>query len=420
MTDKIIQEPPMPPMANADVTFEQLGILPVISDLLARQGIKTPTPIQHQAIPSGIEGKDIVGIAQTGTGKTFAFGLPLLQRLVSFPHARALVVVPTRELAQQVDESLHGVAQALKINTAVLIGGESMNGQMSALRRNPRLVIATPGRLIDHAERRSIQLRAMTMVVLDEADRMLDMGFAPQIRKVMEQVAPKRQTMLFSATMPAPIMSMAHRYMSIPMRIEVAPAGTAARLVEQEVFVTDRKGKLPLLEKLLHEHGGTVLIFTRTKRGATGLCATLRKLGLSSAEIHSNRSQPQRKRALEDFKSGRIRILVATDIAARGIDVDDIELVVNYDLPENAEDYVHRIGRTGRAGKTGKAVSFAFPDERGKVSQIERLIRTTINTTKLVEFDSSAPSGGRHFAPRGGRGRSPVSRGGFRGGRRRP
>ncbi len=366
--------------------FQQLGIIKPIVDVLQTNGITVPTPIQQQGIPSAIEGKDVVGIAQTGTGKTFAFGLPMIQQLLANANANGLIMVPTRELAQQVVDSLRPVAFAMRISMTLIIGGAPMDRQINELKRRPRIVVATPGRMIDHIKRRTVNPATMEIVVLDEADRMLDMGFAPQIEEVMKKVAPKRQTMLFSATMPHEIMNMATKYMNTPLRIEVAPAGTTTHLVKQEFLIVDKTAKPTVLEQLLAKHKGKVLVFTRTKHGAKNLCYHLQSLGMKVSELHSNKSLGQRKTALADFKSDKTPILIATDIAARGIDVKEIELVVNYDLPENSEDYVHRIGRTGRAGAEGKAVSFADPSQRGKLLQIERLIRKTVPTTKLTNI----------------------------------
>src|SRR3990167_3749209 len=271
--------------------------------------------------------------------------------------------------------------RSLGLVTAVLIGGEGMGKQLAALRRRPHVIIATPGRLLDHVESRNVKLDNVSIVVLDEADRMLDIGFAPQIRKIFTFLPAKRQTMLFSATMPPEIVNIAATYMASPVRVEVAPAGTAAELVDQEIFLVRKDLKFNLLEELLNECKGTVLIFSRTKHGARKICDAIRSVGHKVAEIHSNRSLGQRKEALTGFKSGRYRILVATDIAARGIDVQGIELVINYDLPDNTQDYVHRIGRTGRAGETGKAISFAMPDQQRDVRYIERLIRKEIPVT---------------------------------------
>lgn len=367
---------------TTNANFLGLGIAPQIMTILDQHGYRQPTPIQSRAIPIAVTGKDIIGIAQTGTGKTLAFGIPLIQRLLGTPN-RGLVVVPTRELALQVDEALRRISRGLPIRTAVIIGGASMNLQMRDLRNQPNIIIGTPGRIIDHLERRSLDLHHTTILVLDEADRMLDLGFAPQIRRILQVVPKARQTMLFSATMPADIVRIAEQYMELPLRIEIAPAGTAAEGVTQELFIVSKDQKPTLLGHLLTEYQGTVLVFTRTKHGATKLTRIVRGMGHQAIEIHGNRSLAQRKEALRGFKEGRYRILVATDIAARGIDVKGITLVVNYDLPEQAEDYVHRIGRTARAGQPGQAISFVQPDQRQKIRAIERLIRLSLSIKPL-------------------------------------
>jgi ATP-dependent RNA helicase RhlE len=366
-------------------TFNNLGIAPKLLEILARQKFVHPTPIQTQSIPIAIDGRDLMGIAQTGTGKTLAFGIPMIQRLAQSGGAsRGLVILPTRELALQVDEALKNIGHSLGLKTAVLIGGEPMGRQLNALRQSPHIIIATPGRLNDHLESTKLDLSRTAIVVLDEADRMLDMGFAPQIRKILQRVPAKRQTMLFSATMPDEIVKIAHTYMSFPLRVEVAPSGTTISAVTQEVFFCEKSEKLGLLSTVLSEYSGSVLIFSRTKYGAKRITKVIRDMGHTAAEIHSNRSLSQRKQALEGFKIGRYRILVATDIASRGIDVSGIELVINYDLPETAEDYVHRIGRTGRAGLTGHAISFATPDQQGDVRSIERLIKKPLPVSKSL------------------------------------
>jgi len=371
------------------LSFNGLGIAPRILDILAELKYSIPTPIQIQSIPTSLEGKDLVGIAQTGTGKTLAFGIPMLQ-LLAANKGMGLVVLPTRELALQVDEHLRLIGRKLGLRTAVLIGGEAMGRQLNALRNRPHIIIATPGRLADHAKRGSVSLKEVKILILDEADMMLDMGFLPQIKEILKLVPKQRQTMLFSATMPTQIMKIATEYMALPIRIEVAPSGTAAENVEQEIFVIDRDSKFGQLTKILTETKGSVLIFARTKHGVKNLCQKINQAGFRAAEIHSNRSLGQRREALNGFKLGQYRVLVATDIAARGIDVKGIELVVNYDLPENSEDYVHRIGRTGRAGLSGKAISFALPHQSRDVKDIERLINKTLNITKIAS-DPNAP-----------------------------
>ncbi|MSR87036.1 DEAD/DEAH box helicase [Candidatus Peribacteria bacterium] len=359
-----------------------MGIAPGIQQILAKMKFTTPTPIQHQAIPIAVEGKDVIGIAQTGTGKTLAFGIPMLQRLAQGP-GRGLVILPTRELAYQVEEALKPFATPLGIKTAVFVGGASMNLQRGMLRQNPRILIATPGRLNDHLEQRTVTLKEVNILVLDEADRMLDMGFKPQIDRILAHVPKVRQTMLFSATMPREILQLASSQMQLPLRIEVAPAGTTADKIQQEIFVVRREEKLQLLEKLLVEYTGSVLVFSRTKHGAKKMTRALRAMGHAAGEIHANRSLAQRREALEGFKAGRYRILVATDIAARGIDVTGISVVINFDLPDDPGDYVHRIGRTARAGREGRAISFATPDQSNDIRSIERLIRVPISRTPL-------------------------------------
>lgn len=364
-----------------NTSFYGLGIAPDLLAALDRLKFTVPTPIQQQAIPHAIAGKDVMGIAQTGTGKTLAFGVPMIQRLAQ-TNGTGLVVLPTRELAVQVDTTI----QKFLRSTAVLIGGTSQERQVQALRRNPRIIIGTPGRINDLLQQKLLRLDRVAVLVLDEADRMLDMGFAPQIKRILQILPPNRQTMLFSATMPREIVGLASSYMKLPIRVEVAPSGTAAENVVQELFVVAHNDKLRLLEKLLQEYQGTVLVFSRTKHGAKKICRALRAIGHNAAELHSNLSFSQRSRSLDGFRSGAFRILVATDIAARGIDVSGIELVINYDVPEHAEDYVHRIGRTARAGATGRAITFASPDQAREVRDIQKLIRSWIPITKLPDL----------------------------------
>lgn len=398
-------------------SFDTLGIAPRLLEALTKHHFTTPTPIQGKAIPIALKGKDVIGVAQTGTGKTLAFGIPMIQRL-SVVKGRGLIVLPTRELATQVDESLQRIGKQLGLRTAVLIGGASMERQIHALRQNPHIIIATPGRLIDHLEQRVLKLDTVTVLVLDEADRMLDMGFAPQINRILATIPPERQTMLFSATMPAEIVRIASQHMKMPVRVEIAPAGTLSERVSQELFVVSKNEKTDLLIHLLEEYQGTVLVFTRTKFGAKRLTQTVRRMGYSAAEIHSNRSLAQRREALDGFKSGKYRVLVATDIAARGIDVKGIELVVNFDLPDQADDYVHRIGRTGRAGHEGHAISFAMPDQGRDVREIEKLARIHLPISKLPENMKRSPrppkpeknqrhGGAPHRGPRAPRGAEP-------------
>ncbi len=386
-------------------SFQALGVDPRCAVLLVECGITTPTPIQHQAIPAALQGKDLIGIAQTGTGKTFAFGLPMLQRLAR-SHGRGLVLVPTRELAQQIDDALAPLAALFQIRIATFVGGASMHLQRQMLRMNPRILVATPGRLNDHLEQRTITLKEVQILVLDEADRMLDMGFKPQIDRILAHVPRTRQTLLFSATMPREIMQLATGEMHLPLRIEVAPTGTTVAKVEQEIIIVRQEEKGSLLLSLLKEYRGSVLVFSRTKHGAKKITRSLNIASFHAAEIHANRSLAQRRAALAGFKSGTYRILVATDIASRGIDVMDIEVVINYDLPDDPADYVHRIGRTARAGRAGRAISFATPSQAGHIRDIEKLIRAPLHRrvhaafpALSLEHGSATVSGHRPRAP---------------------
>jgi ATP-dependent RNA helicase RhlE len=369
--------------------FRELGVAPSLVKVLDQHKLVTPTPIQHQCIPVALEGKDVIGIAQTGTGKTLAFGLPMIQRIAKHK-GQGLILLPTRELAIQVDEVLRKIGGVIGLRTAVLIGGAPMGGQLRELQRKPHIVIATPGRLNDHLKQKTYKPENICTVVLDEADRMLDIGFMPQIRQILSLINYEHQTLLFSATMPSEISEIAAKFMKLPLRIEVAPAGTPGANIEQEMYIVSKEDKIELLKKYLHDTTGTVIVFSRTKYGAKKITAKINQLGYSAVEIHSNRSLAQRKEAMTGFKSGKYRILVATDIAARGIDVNDITLVVNFDLPDNPEDYVHRIGRTGRAGKTGKAVSFATPDQKADIKTIERLIKKSLPILELPNLPKTA------------------------------
>lgn len=396
--------------------FTGLGIVPGLLKRIDALGFVHPTPIQFKAIPIATSGEDVVGIAQTGSGKTLAFSIPMLQ-IVSKQKKMGLVLLPTRELAVQVEETLRKVGGPVGLRTAIVIGGTNINPQKRALKNKPHVIVATPGRLIDHVEQGNIKLNNVGILVLDEADRMLDMGFAPQLKKILSFIPEERQTMLFSATMPEEIASMARQYMKKPLRIEVARPGTTADKIDQEVFIVPRAEKLDLLEKLLKEYEGQVLVFSRTKYGAKKIARVLRKNGHKADEIHSNRTQAQRQKALKGFSSGKQRILVATDIAARGIDVPTIKLVVNFDLPDQLDDYVHRIGRTGRAGREGKAISFATAEQKTDVAQIQKLINITLpikaptgEALEPIKHATSTKRKGRSGGPRKrtgrGRGRS--------------
>lgn len=339
--------------------------------------LTSPTPVQHSAIPVIMEGKDVVAIAQTGTGKTLAFGIPIVQLLIQ-SGGQALVLAPTRDLCLQIDEVFQDILHPFQMKSSVLVGGLRMGNQISQLRRKPQVIIATPGRLIDHIERRTVQLDRVNIFILDEADRMLDMGFAPQVSRIIQRLPQQRQTALFSATMPENIIKLSKQYMKAPTRVEVARPAMTLKETTQELFIVANENKKSLLRALLKTYAGSVLIFIRTKHNTKKITHYLQQVGHAAVEIHSNRTMGQRKNAIEGFKKGRYRILVATDVAARGLDVKDIEVVINYDLPDEIENYVHRIGRTGRAGQKGRAITFATPDQGQGVRDIERLIKHSI------------------------------------------
>ena len=397
-------------MEHTGYSFYGLGISPKIIEIINSLKFKNATPIQHQAIPLALDGKDVMGIAQTGTGKTMAFAIPAVQKLSQGKDGRALVIVPTRELAIQVEESFFKIGRPFGIKTAVLIGGDPIKNQLRALAQHPRVLIATPGRLIDLMEQRKVNLNDIRILILDEADRMFDMGFSDQIETILRAVPKDRQTLLFSATMPATILSVVRSHMRMPVSVEIARSGATPRQVTHELFIIQNDMKRVLLGKLLAQFRGSVLLFCRTKMGARKISAALRQQGQRAAEIHSDRSLSQRREALEGFKRGKYRVLVATDIAARGIDVKGIELVTNYDLPDDGENYVHRIGRTGRAGYPGHAISFATSDQKEDVANIERLIGVSLPISShpevpAAQFSQARARGGtwtnKRFAPRG-------------------
>ncbi len=375
--------------ASTPTTFHGLGIDPAILTVIDGMQFTVPTPVQSQAIPPSIEGKDVLGIAQTGTGKTLAFGIPMVQLLLK-SEGHALVLVPTRELALQVDATLRKVSNPFHIRSVIVIGGMDMEMQVKLLKkRQIRTVIATPGRLLEHLENKTFDASELKMVVLDEADRMLDMGFAPQIRNIAKFLPAERQTLFFSATMPDAIVKLAEIYMKEPVRIEVAPSGAAPEKIAQELFIVREEDKRDLLGKILKESRGSVLVFTRTKAATWKLAEALRLMGHTANELHSDRTQGQRRHALEGFKKGTYRVLVATDIAARGIDVKGIELVVNYDLPDDSENYVHRIGRTGRAGMEGRAITFATSREENVIRDIEKLTKIPLKISTRPGFTTT-------------------------------
>ena len=396
--------------------FSDLGLSQKTLDYLKKISFHTPTPIQEKAIPVALEGKDVLGIAQTGTGKTLAFALPMIEKL-SKDGGTCLIVAPTRELALQVQEQVDKFARLYRLFSTVIIGGAAMSRQEKALKRNPHIIVATPGRLIDHIERGNLKLNKVAVLIMDEADRMLDMGFAPQIKKILAAIPDQRQTMLFSATMPNEISSIAGKYMKSPVRVEVARQGTSAKNIEQEFIVAGKKVKYSLLVHLLEQYEGSVIVFSRTKHGAKKIARNLNRMNYRASEIHSNRSLAQRKKAIQDFTKGRSRILVATDIAARGIDVERIKLVVNYDIPDQIEDYVHRIGRTGRAGRSGKAITFAEPKQKREIRAIERLVKKKIPVLRapasvVALAEKEYAEGGHDRDDRRPRGRS---QGGYQG-----
>ena len=359
-----------------------------------------PTPIQQRAIPRGLSGRDIIGLAQTGTGKTLAFALPMLQRIRN-KGGKGLVLVPTRELAYQAAEAIEPFLPETGLKTAVIIGGASGSEQYKKLKENPEIIIATPGRLYEHLCQGNVDLSDARIFVLDEADRMFDMGFLPQVKKIMKFLPAVCQTMMFSATMPDEIAVLARENMSNPIRIEVSPQGTAPELVNQELYIVERGKKTELLSKLLDTYWGSVLLFVRTRYNAKKIAKLIRSFPHSVAELHSNRTMNQRKEALEGFKSGKYRILVATDIAARGIDVMGIELVINYDLPDEPENYVHRIGRTGRAGHPGHSITLAAPDQEFEIRAIEKLVRKQLTVVDLPDYTAEKFVKGTEARPKG-------------------
>lgn len=374
------------------MTFDQLKLHPGLMRGVRDQGFKDPTPIQAEAIPTALEGRDLIACAPTGTGKTVAFLLPTLQRLLSGPahQTRALILTPTRELAIQVNDHLSPLARHTPLNGAAVYGGVRLGPQERALRSGASVVIATPGRLLDHLRRGSADLSRVEVLVLDEADRMLDMGFLPEIRRILDYLPVERQTLLFSATMPAEIIRLASSALREPARVEVGPGTRPAARITQTLCPVPEHLKTPLLVALLGESGvDSALVFTRTKRRAERLTRQLARSGVSVTQIHGDCSQGQRVAALEGFRTGRYRVLVATDVAGRGIDVEGISHVFNYDLPDTAEAYVHRAGRTARVQAEGHAISLVTPADERAARGIERAIGQTIQRRRLSHFDYS-------------------------------
>ena len=378
------------------MTFDSLGLAPELLRAVREQGYETPTPVQAQAIPILLQGRDLMAGAQTGTGKTAAFALPLLQRLASYANTsasparhpiRALILTPTRELAMQVEESIRTYGKYVPLRSTTIFGGVNINAQIKALRNGVEILVATPGRLLDHQQQGNLRFDQLEILVLDEADRMLDMGFIRDIRKILALLPSKRQNILCSATFGGEIRTLAASLLNNPASVDVAARNAPTELVQHLVHPVDRDKKRALLSHLVRsKHMEQVLVFTRTKHGANKLSEQLEKDGISSTAIHGNKSQPQRIKALADFKGGNVRVLVATDIAARGLDISQLPYVVNYELPHVAEDYVHRIGRTGRAGVEGEALSLVCVDEVKLLKEIERLLQRPLPSQVVPGF----------------------------------
>jgi len=380
------------------ISFESLDLINPVKRALAEEGYTTPTPIQAEAIPLMLAGKDIFGIAQTGTGKTAAFAIPILQRLYNqkkpdnHRHIKALICTPTRELAVQIGESFSVYGKYTGIKNTVVFGGVGQLSQTKALDKGVDVLIATPGRLLDLIQQGYIHLGNLEIFVLDEADRMLDMGFIHDIKRIIRELPDKRQSLCFSATMPPEIMRLAEKLLENPVTVEVTPQATTVEIIEQTVYFVDKINKRPLLADILeNEKVISALVFTRTKHGADRVVKELRRSDIASQAIHGNKSQNARQRALNDFKKGAIRILVATDIAARGIDIEELSHVINYDIPNIPETYVHRIGRTGRAGAGGIAISFCDIEERPYLKDIEKLIGRKIPVIKDHPYPAEEP-----------------------------
>jgi len=376
--------------------FAQLNLIEPLVRAVSNEGYTRPTPIQERAIPHVLAGRDLLGIAQTGTGKTAAFVLPILQQLAQRPRkrgggARVLVLAPTRELAAQIGESFGTYGRHAPASTVVIFGGVGQEPQVQALRRGVEVIVATPGRLLDLIQQKHCSLASVEIFVLDEADRMLDMGFIHDVRRIVERLPTARQTLFFSATMPDEVTALSRSLLRDPVRVEVTPAATTVDKIEQSVYFVEKADKRRLLERLLDDPAmARVLVFTRTKHGADRVARDLERAGVGVQALHGNKGQRARERALAGFKDGSIRVLVATDIAARGIDVDEISHVVNFDLPNISESYVHRIGRTARAGAAGIAISFCDSEERAFLRDIEKLIRRSVPVMKDHAYASGA------------------------------
>ena len=395
------------------MTFSSLGLDPLLVRATRELGYDEPTPVQAGAIPPALAGRDIVGTAQTGTGKTAAFLLPVLHRLLGTDRGgtRALVLSPTRELAEQIEEACRGLARHTPLRAALVVGGRPMGAQQKALRAGPDLVVATPGRLIDHLRQGTARLDRVTALVLDEADRMLDMGFLPDVKRIVARLPARGQTLLFSATLPPVIAKLAAELLRNPATVQIGRRTAAAVGITQAAYPVPQHLKTALLRHLLREtEMPSVLVFTRTKHGAKKLARVVAADGFTVAELHSNRTPAQRARAMDGFRRGEFQVMVATNVAARGLDVDHITHVISTDVPDVPEDYVHRIGRTGRAGAEGDAFVLVAPEEEGSLSRIERQVGHRLPRVTLPDFDYTPSPPGPAGPPRGGRGASRPSR----------
>lgn len=406
--------------------FDMLGLAPRLVKVLSEQGITDPTPIQAQAIPHAMNGRDVMGLAQTGTGKTAAFGLPMIDALLKAgtkpekQTCRGLILAPTRELAKQIADNLSAYTKGTHLKVQLVVGGAGITAQINRLQRGADLLVATPGRLLDLMDRKAVFLNETRYLVLDEADQMLDLGFIHALRQIAPLLPKDRQTMLFSATMPKQMAELSSSYLTSPIRVEVSPPGKAADKIEQSIHFVAKAAKPDLLFELLKEHvDERSIVFCRTKHGAERLMRSLVSQGLKADSIHGNKSQGKRERAIEAFKAGKTKVLVATDVAARGLDIPDVKFVYNFDLPNVPENYVHRIGRTARAGAEGKAIAFCAPDECSELRAIQKVMKIDIPVAsgRMWEVEEPKPKrggggGGRRFGGGGGKGRGGPSGGG--------
>jgi ATP-dependent RNA helicase RhlE len=394
MDSLIISTPPPP--SEAPLDWSTLGLSLEALELIRKAGFKAPTAVQAASIPLSLAGNDIIASAQTGTGKTASFVLPMVERIAGKEGTLGLILSPTREIAQQTAATLELFGAPRKVRSIVLIGGIDMKIDDQAIQTYPQIIVATPGRLCDHLDRGNIWLDYIQMVVLDEADRMLDMGFSDQLARIVQDLPKSRQTLVFSATIPPPVKRLAQKILHDPKEVAIGKSNVAAKTVEQKIIWMNEASKDRELRRLLKEETGSIIVFTRSKDGAGRLWRALHSRGIYDATvIHSDRRQSDREKSLADFKDGKFRVLIATDVAGRGIHVDEVAHVINFDLPREPEDYIHRVGRTGRIGSTGKATSFATPRDRELVDRIERLVGTKI-TSQSIENLEERPRGGGH------------------------